>query len=231
MSSADEAPEKNLTSFHVGGAIKGDASSLEWVIAHFDPLVEAQIRMRVKGKMTNPEDVRDILSEVWLVTLGKMAELDPRDGRYTPVLMRFLATTAERKCMEYVRGQGRRRAVEGQPAHAAADSGLPGMDHLPLHTRGVVTRIHHNEVRSILGRCLDRLPENQREVLILRLLEQRSNSEIAALLQVQPNTIAVRYRRALAELARILPSSIFEGLSSIREACKENKRQHGSGET
>ena len=95
----------------------------------------------------------------------------------------------------------------------------------------MVTRIHHSEVRSILGRCLERLPENQREVLILRLLEQRSNSEIGAILQVQPNTIAVRYRRALAELARILPSSIYEGLSSIREACKENKRQHRSGET
>ena len=231
MAPADEVPEKNETSFHVRGAIQGDPDSLEWVVAHFDPLVEAQIRMRVKGKIANSGDVRDILSEVWLVAQGKMAGLDPRDGRYTPVLMRFLATTAERKCLEYVRSQARRRAVEGRRGPAGNDSGSPDMDRLPRHTHGVVTKIHHNEVRRILGRCLDRLPETQREVLILRLLEQRTNSEIAVLLQARPNTIAVRYRRALAELARILPPSIFEGLRSIRDACKAIKQRGAGGET
>jgi len=230
VSPADEVPEKNLSSFHVRGAITGDPDSLEWVVAHFDPLVEAQIRMRVKGKIANSGDIQDILSEVWLVALGKMAGLDPRDGRYTPVLMRFLATTAERKSMEYVRSQARRRAVGGQRAPVGDDSGPPDVDRLPRHTHGVVTKIHHNEVRSILGRCLDRLPETQREVLVLRLLEQRANSEIAGLLQTRPNTIAVRYRRALAELARILPPAIFEGLRGIRDACKATKRPGGGGE-
>jgi len=213
-------PGENLTSFHVREAIQGEEGSLEWVLAHFDPLVEAQIRMKVRGRLVNDGDIKDILSEVWLVTLNKLSGLDARDGRYTPVLVKFLSTTAERTCMDYLRKQARRQKIEGGAPGTGGARAAPAVEGLPRHTAGVVSQVHRNDVRKILARSIDRLSEPQRDVLVMRFLEQRTNTEVAEILGLRPNTVAVRYRRALAELARLLPNSVFEGLRSIRNAVK-----------
>jgi DNA-directed RNA polymerase specialized sigma24 family protein len=55
-------------------------------------------------------------------------------------------------------------------------------------------------------------------VLVLRLIEQRSNVEIAKMLGVPRNTIAVRYRRALEKLRSALPPSVFADVLALRRA-------------
>jgi RNA polymerase sigma factor (sigma-70 family) len=211
----------NLTSFHVRKAVQGDKGSLEWIVAHLDPFVEVQIRMRLKRGGGDPEDAKDLLSEVWIVALGKMSGLEPRDGRYAPVLMRFLATTAEFKCMEHVRKRNRRKGLEMEAPQLPEESGLPSMDGFPADTVGAVTRIYKNEVRQILGEAIEQLSEDKSQILVMRLLGGLSNSEIAEELSEKPNTISVRYRRALEELARVLPRSIFEGVKSLRDASRD----------
>ena len=43
------------------------------------------------------------------------------------------------------------------------------------------------------------------DVLVLRLLEQKDNQEIARVPGIRANTVAARYRRALEELRRCVP--------------------------
>jgi RNA polymerase sigma factor (sigma-70 family) len=199
------------TSIHVQQAIAGDPQSIGWVIAHFQPLCKAQVRLRI-GMHAGPEDVDDLLSELWLVTLRRLPELRPREGRYAPVLVRFLGSTALNLCNNFLRARIRRKAGWGADEHP---NGGP-VDELADETRGVVSRAIAGEVHEQVERCLLGLDATKRDVLVLRLMEQRTNKEIAATLRLEPNTVAVRYRRALEELRRCLPKELFQDLRHVR---------------
>jgi len=53
-------------------------------------------------------------------------------------------------------------------------------------------------------RCLDKLPPEQREVIVLKIWSERTFDEIARLLDLSPNTVAGRYRYGLAKLRACL---------------------------
>jgi len=72
--------------------------------------------------------------------------------------------------MDTIRSDRRRQHRESEaarPDRAPADGGLD--------------RIEARDTHAAVQRSLERLPEDQREVLVLRLLEDKSYAEIAAL--------------------------------------------------
>jgi RNA polymerase sigma factor (sigma-70 family) len=201
----------DLTSFHAQRAAQGERDSLAWLVAHFQPLVAAQVRMRL-GARAQAQDVEDVCAEVWLVMLRRMSTLAPRDGRWAPVVARFLGTTALQTCNNHLRSRVRR----GGTASAADTSAVRPEDALAAETRGVLTRAVEADLGVAVRNALERLSQDQREVLVLRLLEQRSNQEIAGILGVPANTVAVRYKRAIEELKARLPAGAFDEIWSAR---------------
>ena len=51
---------------------------------------------------------------------------------------------------------------------------------------------------------MNQLSEEDREVLVLRILEELSNQEVAQLLRLDPSTTSRRYGRAVLRLRKIL---------------------------
>ena len=66
-------------------------------------------------------------------------------------------------------------------------------------------------------RCLARLPQEQREVIVLKLWHQHTFEEIGELLELSPNTVAGRYRYGLQKLRTCLLRTDYERLESTRE--------------
>ena len=62
-----------------------------------------------------------------------------------------------------------------------------------------------NESQQALVSALDRLPNDQREVLVMKIWNELTFAEIGAALGVSQNTAASRYRYALATLRKTLP--------------------------
>src|ERR1700754_1126201 len=91
------------TSIRLRRAVDGDRDSLGWVVAHFDPFVIAQVRIRLGTAASSGDEIRDVVDEIWLVTLGKLGDLKPRDNRITPVLLKFLVTTSFNVCNNHLR--------------------------------------------------------------------------------------------------------------------------------
>ena len=60
-----------------------------------------------------------------------------------------------------------------------------------------------DEAQFALAAALDRLPNDQREVLIMKIWNELTFAEIATALNISQNTAASRYRYALAALKRI----------------------------
>ena len=203
------------TSIHVARAVAGDHDSVGWLVEHFQGLVRAQVRMRLRGHGT-PQDVDDLAADVWVIVLQRLADLTPRDQRHAPVLVQFLGTTVLHVCNNFLRARLRQGArLAGSPTATASNAGDP-LDRLPAATRAVLSRVLQKERVSAIDRCLRELPDDKRDVLVLRLMEHRSNQEIGELLGLPANTIAVRYRRALEALRERLPRADFRELCSPR---------------
>ena len=60
-------------------------------------------------------------------------------------------------------------------------------------------------------KCLEELPPDQREVIVLKIWHQYTFEAIGELLDVSPNTIAGRYRYGLQKLKAALKGNTYEG--------------------
>jgi RNA polymerase sigma-70 factor (ECF subfamily) len=191
------------TSVQLRNAIDGDRDSLGWLVAHLSPLLLAQARWRLAGGMVRTVDAEDLVQEAWLVALPRLHELVPREGRLTPVLLRFLATTIVHRVNNLVRDALRRgpAAAGGGPADGAPDD-----------RTGVVTAAVRAEQRRQLLVTIEALEPTDREVLLLRGVEQRSQATTAALLGISGDAVAMRFSRALERLRTQLPASLLADL-------------------
>lgn len=197
-------PASDLTTQHVARARAGDAASLGWLVERFTPLLLAQARYRLGTRMANRVTPDDVVQDTWALALPHLPSLATRDGRSTPVFLRFLSTTLLRQTNNLLR-------LRMHAAENAGDSSSP-FRALGEETRGPLTRAMHRESRSLVLAAIDALGERDRELVVLRAIEQRSNEDTAELLGLAPNTAAQAYRRALEKLRARLPRSAFDEL-------------------
>ena len=66
-------------------------------------------------------------------------------------------------------------------------------------------------------RCLESLPAEQREAIVLKIWHQYTFEEIGDLLELSPNTVAGRYRYGLQKMRACLKGKNYERTESIRE--------------
>jgi len=205
-----EGPE--LTSFHLQRARKGDEESLAWLVVRLTPLLRVQARYRVQGALRRLYSPDDLVNEVWLIALPRMADLIPRDGHCTPVLLRFLATTllniANNHLTRYLR-------TDARTVRSGSTSRSPGLSRgLPSLATSVLGSVTRNEAQELLEDALEGLEADERELLVLRGIEQHANQEVADRLGIEPSTATRRYQRVLGKLQARLPGSIFDELPS-----------------
>lgn len=197
-----------LTSFHVRKARGGDEESLAWLIERLSPLLREAAQYRLGKKLRRLYDPEDIVNDVWVTALPRLHELSARDARFTPVLLKFLSTTLMYRVNNLVQ-----KHIQGKPVQKLALPEADPLDELEARTTGIVRRASRKETGDIVRRGLDLLEPKDRELLVLRGIEQHSYSEIATVLGVDAKTLAVRFQRALEKLRRQLPGSIYEELS------------------
>jgi RNA polymerase sigma-70 factor (ECF subfamily) len=65
-------------------------------------------------------------------------------------------------------------------------------------------QLARRELAQRVRQALDRLPEGEREVLVLRNLEGLTNQEAAGVLGIDPATASRRYGRAIIRLRGLL---------------------------
>lgn len=191
---------QDLTTRHVRAAIGDDRESADWIVRRFSPLLEAQARMRLSGTPVPAAEAEDVVAESWLITLPRLREIAPREGRFTPVLLTFLATTVRALCNRRIE---KRLRVRVDPLLSGDQT-----PEKPVRSHGA----HDHEFSRRIRDALDALGEPTRTIVLLRAVEGLENSEIADELGEAPNTISHRYRRALEKLRSVLPDSVFDEL-------------------
>ncbi len=197
-----------LTSLHVHRAVAGDEDSTSWLVERLNPLLVAQARWRLGPDLMRVCDPADLVHEAWLVLLPRLDSLPPRDGRMTPVLLSFLSTTILRKAQNLLRREARRRMQTGV---GAASNDVP-FD-LAGPASEVVGSVVRREAAGSVHEALEELDEKDREILLLRGIEQHDMDHLVATLGLGREAIYKRYSRALARLRERLPDSVFDELA------------------
>jgi RNA polymerase sigma-70 factor, ECF subfamily len=201
-----ESPDRDacgVTSLHLRRAKAGDRASLEVVVRRLHPLLLALARRRLLRTLGHDRLAEDLAQDAWATALPRLPDLPDRDGRATPVVLKFLATTMFHRLREILR----RRATSGRD-----DGGDDAFASVADADDGVVTRVMREEARGVVSRALEELDDDDREILLLRGAEGRPYAEIAVAVAVAvaENTLAQRYRRALGKLRERLPNSVFD---------------------
>jgi RNA polymerase sigma factor (sigma-70 family) len=112
----------------------------------------------------------------------------------------LMVTSVRRAAFDLARRNSRRTARE-ERAGEPEDSGPPLFEVLA----------EGDDRRQAIEAALRRLPEAQREVLMLKIWGERTFEEISQQLEIPPNTAASRYRYALAALRKELVSAHCHG--------------------
>lgn len=97
-----------------------------------------------------------------------------------------------RAALDYLRSSRRRGNREAKGGEWLYEAGSPSLQ----------TDLERDEEREALERAMNTLPKEQREVLTLRIWGELTFAEIAATVEESPNTVASRYRLALAALRK-----------------------------
>jgi len=124
-----------------------------------------------RGLLGRGGSYEDVVQEVFLKLARERLEIPPdsRDGvqdKNGRQLAAWLHTVTRNACMDIIRSEQRRKHRERSVAP-------------PEATRGGQQTVEAADTRDMVERALQRLPVDQREVLILRLFAERSYSEIA----------------------------------------------------
>lgn len=195
------------TTLHANRAVRGDAASLEWIVKRFTPLLIAQGEFRLPAPVRATFDVEDLVNETWAIALPKLDRV-PLDGaRVTPRLLRFLTATllnvVNNVARKYARTEARRRRDVGDRTDTDP------LARQPSDRTGVVSAVVRDERRGAVYRAIEALDARDRDVILVRAIEQHPNPTAAMLLGLDPKATATRYHRALKRLRAKLPDSVF----------------------
>lgn len=185
---------RNLTTLSDQQLVKmyqdGEENALSVLVTRYKDKIYTSIYLLVKDKYL----AEDIFQEVFIRIIDTL-----RDGRYTdegkflPWAMRI----GHNLCVDHFRKVKRAPSIKTSDDHdifEVLDVSAPGADHR------LVTGQTHDRVRKMV----DMLPEDQREVIILRHYADLSFKEIAELTNCSINTALGRMRYGLINLRKMM---------------------------
>ncbi|MCA8953332.1 MAG: sigma-70 family RNA polymerase sigma factor [Planctomycetes bacterium] len=202
-------PPSAVTSVVVRAALGGQPAAIQVLCEKFTPCLMASARRYLAGGLSEHYEPADLVQDVWIRVIPRLPDIEELGGRVTPVLMRFLATTLKNHYCnllgKHIRGKPRRSA-------AADSEGGDLLDQMVATITRVTSRVVRNEQVEALYAALDELERQDREVVMLRGLEQMSHEEVATLTGETVSAIKNRYSRARKKLLGRLPNSLFAEL-------------------
>jgi len=183
----------------LGRFSRGETDAMERLVHRHGSSVYAFVR-RFMGDAPVADDV---YQEVWLKVIRYADRFEGR-SRFTTWLFQITRNC----CMDHRRST--RRHKDGVSLERDGALSPEGQDGVPLRDqvadRGPSTaeRVSGDEERAALEQAIASLPEEQREVLLLREKTELTFEEIASIAGLSPNTVKSRMRYALLNLRKAL---------------------------
>ena len=144
--------------------------------------------------MTDAEAARDLWQDAWLRVIRNPSSF--REGDFRA----WLFTIARNLIID----RFRRREPEASLDAPMTDDGLTLADFIPASMRVPAEELEVSDLCARAAACVRALPEDQREVFLLRVQTEMSFAEIAKRLKVPLNTALGRMHYATIKLRKML---------------------------
>ena len=171
--------------------LAGDRGAISQLIERHSNRVRDYIRMMVKDR----DLADDILQETFIKTVRVIDE-----GRYadTGKFLSWVLRIAHNQVIDYFRSQKSSKTVN------ESESGYNVLGTLRFADSTVEDKMISEQIATDVRRLVEHLPEEQREVVMLRYYSGLSFQEIADQTEVSINTALGRMRYALINLRKMI---------------------------
>lgn len=169
----------------------GDVHSFELLIGRYQKQVYSYILTLVKDKQLADDVFQDTFVKV-IQTIKSKAYKD--DGRFVQFAMRI----AHNLVIDHFRKENRIPTVE------SSSEDYNYIDNVPITDHSVEQGMIVDQVHNDLHRMIAFLPDEQREVLRMRIFDDMSFKDIADITNVSINTALGRMRYALINLRKMM---------------------------
>jgi RNA polymerase sigma-70 factor, ECF subfamily len=142
----------------------------------------------VGGILRRSEDVEDVVQQVFMKAYVSIKRFDQRAAFST-----WLYKIAVNECWDYLRKKKVRPLIYESDMSEEQSSRLDGIIASDRAPEGPDDR---TAVKELVGMLLDKLPEQDRQLLVLKEVEGFSVQELAEILNLNVNTVKVRLFRA-----------------------------------
>ncbi|WP_433262406.1 RNA polymerase sigma factor ShbA [Actinosynnema sp. CS-041913] len=183
--------EAELTEL-VDAALAGEPRAIGQLLARIHPLVLRYCRARVGSRERTLVSAEDIAQEVCLAVVSALAKYQYEPGSF----LAFVYGIAAHKVAD-----ARRRAVRSR------SEVVPELPDTPALEDGPEQRAMNGEMIEAVTLLLRRLPERQREILVLRVAVGLSAEETAAAVGSTPGAVRVAQHRALARMREMFAAA------------------------
>ena len=158
------------------------------------------------SKCRNGEMADEAVSRTFLNMYAHLAEYDEKRGAFSTWLFRIAVNCAK----DAVRSAARRPATSLSFAGEEDEDGAAEWD-IPVTSGDTVPEdaVERQELIQAVRRAVEALPDDQRQVVILRDLHGLPYQEISAMLGVELGTVKSRLNRGRANLKTILENGNF----------------------
>jgi RNA polymerase sigma-70 factor (ECF subfamily) len=178
----------------------GSRQALEQLLRRHRPALRRFVALRLDDRLRQRLDASDLVQEAELEAIQRLADFLRRRPMPFGLWLRKTAYQRMSKALRHA-GFGRPRSGREVP--------LPDRSSLLL-ARGLLTgsapgdRLDRAEAARRVRQAVARLPELDRQVIVMRNFDDLTNPEIGLILDLDPAAVSQRHGRALLRLRKLL---------------------------
>lgn len=206
--SSDEADPETEELMRLSRA--GDEAAVQQLLVRHRERLRRMVAVRMDSRLKARFDPSDVVQEAFLDAARKLPDyLKDRPLPFYPWLRQMAWERLVDLHRRHLQAAG--RSVARESRWSVSDESIAELARkLVAGGSSPSSRLRHHETRDRVRQALERLSPDDRELLLLRHLEQLRVGEIAAVLEISEPAVKSRLRRALERLHNALGSDFEE---------------------
>jgi RNA polymerase sigma-70 factor (ECF subfamily) len=191
---------------------QGDGAARQQLLARHRARLRQMVAVHLDRRVAARVDPSDVVQEALADAARKLtAYVRDRPLPFYPWLRRLAWERLVKAHRRHLRTR-RRNAAREEPGvlNLPDESAAQLAQRLVSSASSPIHRLLRAEMRQRVRDALVALGEREREVLVLRYLEQLSTRDVAAVLEISEGAVKVRHLRALERLRRLLGEEMGE---------------------
>ncbi|MFV2067703.1 MAG: sigma-70 family RNA polymerase sigma factor [Pirellulales bacterium] len=183
-----------------------DRSAAEALLMKHRPRLRRMVAARLDPRLAGRVDPSDVVQDTFLEALGKLpAYLRERPLPIYPWLRQLAANRLAHAYQQHLHAQRRSVTREASPDLGLSRASVAQLAQSLVAPGSSPSRqLEQKESQRQVRAALDRLPRIDREVLILRFVEQLTTRQTASILGISPEAVGMRRLRALRRMSEAL---------------------------